>query len=62
MSFTMEQGHKDIHGCAQAGRGGSVPDERLTSLREKRALQERTGLGCPSLYCTNPGHIQKYRQ
>lgn len=62
MSFTMEQGHKDTHSCTHAGRGESVPDERPVSLREKRALQERTGLGYSSTYCTNPGHIQKYRQ
>lgn len=42
--------------------GESVSDEHPTSLQEKRILQERTGLGYPSTYCTNPGHIQKYRQ
>lgn len=62
MSFTMEQGHKDIHGCTHAGRGESAPDDHPISLREKGALQERTGLGSLSTYCTNPGHIQKYRQ
>lgn len=62
MSFTMEQGHKDIHSCTHIGRGEPVPEERPVSLGEKRSLQDRTGLGYPSTYCTNPGHIQKYRQ